>query len=430
MSSNNDIPADARNIMQTLEDKGYEVCICGGYIRDIAKGIKPKDVDIFTNANGKQILKLFPKGKVIGNKERQEKILTVIVNSIEVSQYRKNGDRTEVGTSLEKHLSTCDLTINSLAMKLDGIIIDNHGGLSDLNFGIIKCVGNPEDRFNEDILRVMRAIRFKTIYGFEMEEKTREELIKRTEGLLKIPQDRIRDELLKMINYPRCFMELYHFFVLSKYLPEADKANLLDGGKYHDEPVLAHSNFTFQNALKLTDDYRILIAGFLHDMGKPTEARTDEDGNVSFKGHQKASVEIATRFLTQLKFSNADIKYITTMIKHHMMGDVDKMKDKTVIDIYNELEDAGISVEDMLIMTYSDNQGNQAKPRVKFNEFYQQNNWLRRVYKLKYQRMPFRIKDLEINGHDIIKLGITDGNSRPDLMNHLKIMIIYLKQNR
>lgn len=126
------------------------------------------------------------------------------------------------------------------------------------------------------------------------------------------------------------------------------------------------------------------------------------------------------------------------------------LKDKTIIAIYNDLESAGISVEDMLIMTYSDNQGNQAKPRVKFNEFYQQNNWLRRVYKLKYQRMPFRIKDLEINGHDIIKLGITDGkqigeilnkifelvingelkNSRPDLMNHLKIMIIYLKQNR
>ena len=102
-----------------------------------------------------------------------------------------------------------------------------------------------------------------------------------------------------------------------------------------------------------------------------------------------------------------------------MMGDVRRLKDNTIIKYYNTLEDAGITIEDMLIMTYCDNQGNQAKPRVKFNEFYQQNNWLRRIHKLKYQRMPFRMNDLEINGHDIIKIGITDGKKIGENLNKI-----------
>ena len=448
-----EIPDAVKAKMQKLIDNGFEVSLIGGAIRDYNLYKKPKDYDLFSNANGEQILKTFPKGKVIGNEERQKKILTVIVGDTEISQYRANGDRTKVGTSLDDHLKTCDFTINSICSNINGDIYDPNGGLEDLNQKIIRCVGNPKDRFDEDPLRILRAVRQKLQLGqaFSIEENTKEVMIEKIKNneLSKLAPERIQDELIKMVNHPWCFEYLFHYFILSKYLPECDAAAKQDGGKYHDEPVLSHMDFTFKESVKLTTNYRIPIACFLHDIGKPIEARIDDEGNVSFKGHQKTSVEIAKRFLTELKFSNADIKYITTMIKHHMMGDVTKMKDKTIIDIYNELEDAGISVEDMLIMTYSDNQGNQAKPRIKFNEFYQQNNWLRRVYKLKYQRMPFRIKDLEINGHDIIELGIADGkqigailnkifelvmdgelkNDRPYLINHIKIMVNYIKQN-
>ena len=415
------IPTNVKQKMQKLLDGGFEAYIIGGAIRDIHRYKKPHDYDLFTNATGKQILNIFPKGKIIGNEKRQAKILTVIVDNIEISQYRTNGDRTKTGIDFKKHLSTCDFGINAIACDVNEEFYDYHNGIADIHDCIIKCVGNPIKRFDEDLSRIMRAIRFETILGFDIDEKTKEimhEKIKNNE-LNNVPQDCIRDELLKMIKYPRCFMNLYHNFILSKYLPESDDANLQDGCDHHDEPVLAHCNYAFMKSLELTDNYRINIAAFLHDMGKPKKCQIDKDGKISFTDHQKESVIIAERFLKRLKFKNSDIKYITTMIAHHMMGDVRRLKDNTIIKYYNTLEDAGITIEDMLIMTYCDNQGNQAKPTVKFNEFYQQNNWLRRIHKLKYQRMPFRMNDLEINGHDIIKIGITDGKKIGEKLNKI-----------
>ena len=146
--------------MKKLLDAGFEAFLVGGAVRDIVLGYIPKDYDVFTNASGDEILKVFPEGRVIGNEERQKKILTVVVGDVEVSRYRGNGDRTEYGESLEEHTKTCDFTINSIAMTINGNLVDYQGGMLDIKNNIIRAVGNPHTRFQEDLLRVLRLVRF------------------------------------------------------------------------------------------------------------------------------------------------------------------------------------------------------------------------------------------------------------------------------
>lgn len=433
------IPKNTKKIMQKLINNKFDAFIIGGWNRDMSIGHTPKDIDIFTNASGKQILKLFPNGVVIGNDERQQKILTVIVDGIEVSQYRANGDRTEVGNNLETHLKTCDFTINSICRDIKGQLIDYHYGLYDIRMKRVKCVGNPDDRFKECPLRILRGIRQSAQLKFKIEDKTYESMKKNIKLINTLSPERIKDEFIKMQGHKRSYDGLSDVGVLELLVPEYKHIYKLNGGDYHDEDVHIHCNNAYKIACDLTSNYRIHMATFFHDIGKGTTIETDENGKISFLGHQKESARIVNEFMTKYKFSNADIKYVTTMIVMHMMGDVRRLKPKTIINYVNELESAGISVEDMLIMTYCDNQGNEAKPRCKFNEFYKQNNWLRQVYKMKYQRMPFKIPDLEIDGKDCLELGligkeigvklneIFEKVVEGDLTNDRHILLRYLK---
>ena len=158
------IPDKIKGMMQVLLQNGYEAYIVGGAIRDYYFGVKPKDYDIFTNATGKQILEMFPEGKIIGGEERQEKRLTVVVHGVEISQYRKNGDRTKTGNTLSEHQATCDFTINSIAMDVEGNIIDPYRGTKHIEIKKLMFVGIPQERVDEDTLRLLRGIRFAARY--------------------------------------------------------------------------------------------------------------------------------------------------------------------------------------------------------------------------------------------------------------------------
>ena len=445
----NNIPENIKELMQKLIINKFEAYIVGGAVRDILLDTPPKDYDIFTNATGEQILKIFPKGVVIGNEERQNKILTVIVNGVEISQYRKSGDRTQTGNTLKEHINTCDLTINAIAMNINGEIIDYVNGKDDLTYiygeddcRVIKFVGNPQDRINEDLLRILRALRFHAKYEIRIEEKTEEAIIKNISRLKELPIERIREEILKIINSNGIGILLY-YKVLNLFIPELTPLLTLDGGKYHNELVYVHCVNSLNNSQQLTNNYLIHLACLFHDIGKQNSERND-DNEITFPKHDIYGSEIVKTIMHRLKFSESEIAYVTTMVKHHMMGNVDKINDRRLIKIVTELEDAKISVEDMLILTYCDMQANSKKERLKFNEFYQQNNWLKRVYKMKYEKQPFRVTDLAIDGHDMIKLGfkgkaigdilklifeiVIDGelkNERGVLLNHVKTICIH-----
>lgn len=406
------IPNNIKRLMQKLIDNDFEAYIIGGAVRDSHMDRASHDYDIFTNATGEQILEVFPNGVVLGNEERQKKILTVIVGDTEISQFRASGDRKKTGTSLYEHTCTCDFRMNAMYCNIDGEVGDYHNGMLDIKNKIINCVGLVDKRFKEDPLRMLRALRQSLQLGFAIDLSIEMYITRHHKELLsKLSVERIKDEVIKMQSYTDAWRLLRQTDILYWLIPEFEKLICLNGGQYHNEYVSKHSENAYRLSCELTSDYRIHIATKLHDIGKGITVQIDEEGKISFIGHEKKSVEIAKTFLNRFKFSNADIKYITTMIKLHMMGGVDKLSDKTIIKYVNELESAGISIEDMLIMTYCDNQGNEKQPRCKFNEFYQNNNWLKKVYQLKYQKMPFKITDLEVDGKDFIAAGIIDGKT-------------------
>jgi len=399
------IPKEVTNIMSHLISHGFEAYVIGGATRDYYFNEIPHDWDLFTNATGEEILKVFPDGNVIGNEERQEKILTVMVDGVEVSQFRKSGDRTEVGTTLEEHQRTCDFYMNALAVDINGKLCGDsetiQKGISNILHKDLRFVGNSQDRVNEDPLRVLRGIRFKLKYNLIMDEETGRALRQNVTKL--VAKERIRDELIKIIKYKINEFDFINY--LWPYFPFEfiDTRMLRSGGKHHNETPFHHCLNTFNETHKLTNDYRKKIAGLFHDVGKG-EARTEDETGIHFYNHETIGAEIARKWMSDLRFSNDDISYVTHLIKTHMFGYKADILDKTYLKFFDTLKSKGISIMDYIILIYSDHQGNLAKDRIKFVDFINGNYLYQNYIRLLAENKPFNPNDLEINGRDIIDI--------------------------
>jgi tRNA nucleotidyltransferase (CCA-adding enzyme) len=328
----------------------------------------PSDWDLFTNASGDEILAVFPNGKIIGGEERREKILTVIVDGVEVSQYRRNGDRTETGVSLMAHLSTCDFTINAIACDIHRNIIDPHKGVVALHKLHLECVGDPYDRFEEDKLRLLRAIRFIVKYRMSVEKQLTHVI--RTMDISDLPVERFRDELLKILRYPDGLITLMSTGSVFGVIPELQKTRYLDGGDHHDESVGLHLQLAQNRACELTANPVLIFACAMHDIGKTETVVYSEDCRTTFYGHEKVGAKMLVDIMGRMRFSNTDIKYATTLVAEHMYRTLDGEKtNRSLVRHFKRLEDAGISIEDYMVLWYCDNQANRKNPRTKFVDF-------------------------------------------------------------
>ena len=406
------IPENVKAIMQKLEANNYDAYIIGGAVRDTLLGVEPKDWDVFTNANGETLLTLFPHGKILGGEERQKKILTVIVDGVEVSQYRRSGDRLEVGSTLEEHLATCDFTINALAVGLDGELVDLHGGRDDLHSKYVVCVGKPQDRIKEDGLRVLRAIRFLSKLGgnFILNAIPEEELerIIIFYDISQLPVERVRDELLKIISYELGAVHLREYKMLKKIIPEFKDCEI-DGGPHHDELVSAHGLNACYVANSLTSNPLLKFACLCHDIGKGKTVEFSA-GYARFARHDTEGAKLMKERMEALKFSTDDIKYVTTLIANHMAYyKYDETAKKSWVKLFQRLEDGGVPIEDFAVLQYCDSQANTKNPRQTFLEFIKERGQIRKYYEMKFAKEPFRVSDLEINGHDVMKLGVEAG---------------------
>lgn len=413
------LPKNIENICDKLIQKGHEAYIIGGAVRDWLLGMEPKDYDIFTEATGEQILEIFPNGKVIGNEDRQNKILTVVVDDVEVSQFRKNGERTEVGKSIEDHLATCDFRINSIAWdyKNEKFIDPNKGNSDLVTQRPLQTVGDPEQRIKEDKLRILRALRFSSQFNRPIEGKLG--MIIKNTNLDDVPKERIRDELIKILKYEDSFKKLYEYEILY------DKIKLLKflhipGGKYHGENVFDHTNYTYQNMIKLTDDYRLIFAAIFHDMGKfPTHKYDEEKETFTFHNHDNVGANMTKEVMESLKFSNEDIKFVTTLVRHHMHGVRSGMKRSTLKKLFRKLHEGGVDIYDLILLQYCDNQANMKNERQSFHE-YLKNNWtLKKYCEITQDEFALTRSDLEINGKDLIDLGIEPGPKMGEILNDI-----------
>jgi len=435
------LPEQIKELMQTILDAGFDCKIVGGYVRDSILGLEPNDVDLFTNCPGDKILELFPQGVVIGGEERQEKILTVVVDGVEISEFRLSSDRKTTGGNIEDHCATADFTINSLACDIDGRVFDYTGGMSDLHNKVLRFVGQADHRVSEDPLRAMRGIRFIAKYDLEPEAYA-EDVLMNTWGFIhSLPVERIRDEFLKILEVDGGLQTLAKYRVLQPIIPELNHC-MIEGGEHHDETVLEHLIYSYETAREITDDKRIWLAAFLHDIGKPKSIRYDEDGKIHFFQHHVIGADYVRGWMEYYKFSKHDIDFICTLIYEHMWLNRDtKPSKKSYIKHFSNLDKNNVSVLDFVKVMYCDNQGNMAKERVKFGDYEPVSELQKEYNKLKFEGTPFSVKDLEISGKDVMDIGgsevsgpmigftlkyvyneVMDGNienSRPVLMNYL-----------
>ena len=426
------IPINAKEIMQKLIDNGFEVVIQGGFVRDVLLGVEPHDVDIFTNCT--DLLKVFSEGKVMGGEERQAKILTIIVNDIEISSFRKGGGRTETGGTLEEHTASADLTINSIAMDINGKIIDTQKGVDDLHNNVIRFVGNPVDRFKEDKLRVLRFLRFECKYrDFKPEGVDDFMFIRMVRELKKdFPQERVREELLKILSMDEAYKSTYFYLFLCTYFEEFRDCNVLGGGKFHDELVGTHLINALGFISKITDNPLLRFAALFHDIGK-AESKSIKDDGLHFYNHEIIGADIIGRHMDKLKFSKADMIYVNRLIRSHMYSYKSEPKLKSYVRFFGKLERDNVPVEDYIMLLYSDNQGNMAKPRIKFGDFIK-GNWLyKKYFELKHTKVPFKVSDLEVKGKDVMDIlkcspGPIIGDTLRELFN--KVMDGILENNR
>ncbi len=332
------IPKEITEIIETLEKAGFEAFLVGGCTRDILLGKTPKDWDITTNATPEQIIPLFPKtfyendyGTVgVVNENTSDDRLKVV----EVTPYRlessytdhRHPDQVKFSKSINDDLKRRDFTINSIAISLsDGSIkdiVDNFDGLKDIKDKTIKAVGNADDRFKEDALRILRAIRLSTELGFTINIDTERAIISHSKLLKKISIERIRDEFVRIImsNNPKYGIELMDKLgVLEFVLPELIKTKKVEQNQAHAYDVWEHLLRTLQHSADKGWSLEIRLSALFHDISKPETRRiSHETKQFTFYGHEVVGSRVTQKILERLKFPTKTVEKVVKMVRWHM----------------------------------------------------------------------------------------------------------------
>ena len=318
------LPRKVLMIINNLQLHGYEAFAVGGCVRDSILARRPEDWDITTSAKPEEIKRLFRRTVDTGI---EHGTVTVIIgkDSYEVTTYRVDGayedgrhpKEVRFTSRLEEDLQRRDFTINAMAYNDDVRLVDVFGGMKDLNHHLIRCVGDPRDRFSEDALRILRAVRFSAQLNFPIEPDTAEAIKELAPTLEKISAERIQAELVKLLvsPHPERIRDAYELGITKVILPEWDAmAGVEQNTPHHRYDVAEHTI----RAMKYVKRDKILrLTMLFHDMGKPSTKTTDENGRDHFKGHALVSEEIARKVLRRLKFDNETVKTVTRLVCYH-----------------------------------------------------------------------------------------------------------------
>lgn len=337
------IPEEVAVVSDILKKTGFESYLVGGCVRDLFLSRKPSDWDIATNAVPEEIVPLFTHtyyenefGTVgVVNEEASDQTL----ESIEVTTYRKEGaysdkrrpDSVTFSKKIEDDLSRRDFTINAMALSLaegerniaSGELVDLFEGKKDLKEGLVRAVGDPEVRFAEDGLRIIRAVRFASELEFEIEKETEKAILSKRETLGHIANERIGDEFTKIIMspLPATGVELLKKMSLLEYVvPELEEAIGIEQGGVHKYDVFEHLNRALQHTADRDYSLEVRLAALLHDISKPETRRTRKTGTkeYSFFGHEVLGARKAKKILERLKYPNSVIEKVTKLVRWHM----------------------------------------------------------------------------------------------------------------
>jgi len=424
------IPKESKNIISELNKAGFEAYIVGGCVRDFLLQREANDWDITTNAKPEEIQKIFP------NSFYENKFLTVTVKTdsqkenlreIEITTYRSDSkysdkrhpDEIVFAKTIEKDLARRDFTVNALAMDLNKKIIDPFNGQEDLKNKIIRTVGNPEERFSEDALRMLRAIRLAVVLNFKIEEKTANAIKKNSIWLEAVSQERIRVEFLKIImsDSPVDGIELLRQLGLLKYvLPELLENYGVSQNKHHIFDCYWHALKALEFAAKKKFNIYVRLASLLHDIAKP-KVKNGEGENATFYNHEIVGAKIAFQILNRLKFPKKDIDKIVKLVRYHLFYyNVDEVGESSVRRL---VKNVGIeNIEELLQVRQADRIGSGVPKAEPYK--------LRHLKYLidKVAQDPISAKMLKINGNDLIK--ILDIKPGPKIGQILDVLLGYV----
>lgn len=318
------LPKHVKYIIETLEQNGYEAYAVGGCVRDSILGREPNDWDITTSADPYEVKKLFSHTIDTG---LQHGTVTIMLEHVgyEVTTYRIDGDYEDsrhpkevtFTKSLEEDLKRRDFTVNAMAYNDRDGLIDLFQGMDDIQKKVIRCVGNAEERFTEDALRIMRAVRFSAQFGYEIELETKKAIVKLAPNLKNISAERIREELIKLLvsDHPDYIRIAYETGITAQILPELDVCmETKQNTPHHKYTVGEHIIHSLAN---VPGDKVLRLAMLMHDIGKPYCITTDETGRDHFKGHAEKSAEMAAVIMHRLKFDNDTLNRVKRLAKYH-----------------------------------------------------------------------------------------------------------------
>ncbi len=416
------IPSYVEEVINQLKNNNFEASLVGGCVRDSIMGVLPHDFDITTNASPDEIKNVFSDFKTILTGEKHGTVTVVSEGeNIEVTTYRIDGkyedNRHPMSVSFTKNitddLARRDFTINAICYN--GKFFDPFGGRDDIKKKIIRTVGTPDTRFGEDALRIMRALRFASTLGFEIEEETKKSIHKNKELLKKVSVERIFVEFSKLIMGARAADILLEYYdVIGVFIPEILPCVGFDQkNEYHIYDVYEH----IVRALDVSEhDLKIRLAVFFHDIGKPECFTLDEKGG-HFKGHDKKSARIARDVLKRLKADNDTVAAVELLVGEHQREILPEKK-----YVKRCLSKISYEMFDMLLkVKYADTMAHSDKAKSNF-EVISRLALLRK--EIEAEGECFSLKELAINGNDLIKMGVTEGKKIGEILNILLEKVI------
>ena len=405
------IPFGASTIIDTLNSHGFEAYIVGGCVRDSILGLTPKDWDICTEATPQEVESCFDGYRIIETGLKHGTVTVVMGDGqYEVTTFRTDGvysdnrrpDSVEFVKDIREDLARRDFTVNAMAYNPSLGLVDPFGGQSDLAAGCISCVGNADDRFNEDALRVMRALRFASVYGFTIADETAEAVHRNASLLNNIAVERITTELCKLLCGKGCLDLLLNYSdVITTIIPELTPCVGFDqNNRYHQYTIYDHIAHAVSNYTGA--DVTTKVALLLHDIGKPQCYTEDENGG-HFYGHGIPGKEIAEQVVDRLRFDGVTQKDVAELVLFH-----DSLIEPTPKAVRRWLNKVGeTQLYRLLDMHTADalahTAGMQQSRVDKCVE-------IRKIVDdIITSEQCFSLKHLKINGKDIISLGVPEG---------------------
>lgn len=422
------LPHGATKIINLLTKRGFDAYVVGGCVRDSLYNIPPKDWDICTNAKPEEMLRCFNGFKVIETGLKHGTITIVLDDgAYEVTTFRTDGtysdnrhpDEVLFTNDLYKDLERRDFTINAMAYNPTVGLVDPFGGLTDLADRRIACVGHADDRFNEDALRIMRALRFSSCYGFDIEKSTEESIHKNVGLLNNIAVERITQELIKLLGGMDVLPVLLNYSdVITTIIPELSPCVGFDqNNKYHQYTVYDHIAHAIDHYVFRGDDIVVKMALLLHDIGKPFCYSEDERGGHTYE-HNIMSHKIARQVVERLRFDRRTQNEIVELVLCH--DDKIEPTPKAIKRLLNRLGEK--QLYRLLHMRFCDCMAHTAGT---------QNEFIRKCTEsfdiltcIIDEAQCFNLKHLAINGTDLINAGIPEGRQIGRILNKLLDLVI------